>query len=285
MVLPNFFIGGAGKSGTTTIWKVLKEHYDVFMPYPKEPSFFTCSPESVSTYHLGLDWYMKLFEGASQEKCIGEASTLYLRNPDSPKLIMEHVGKVKFIFVFRHPTDRAYSHYWFLIRNGHKLPSFDQVVLEKGDLYNNLILGGKYFTQLQRFLDIYPRESILCLRFEQLKDNPRSLFREIYNFLEIEDIDVPDPGKHNVAASPYFRIFTRKWLQSKPVLAVARRLFPRKYHRSVQEFADKLMKANLATGVHPPISSEIRTELNNVFLEEVNGLEQILSWDLGNWKK
>ena len=40
MPLPNFLIVGAAKSGTTSLYRYLQDHPEVFMPEMKEPDFF-----------------------------------------------------------------------------------------------------------------------------------------------------------------------------------------------------------------------------------------------------
>ena len=76
--LPNFFILGAGRSGTTTLHFLLRDHPEVFLPTPKEPSFF-CEPFQVVRTPIK---YAKLFEGAGEAKAVGESSHAYLTHPE-----------------------------------------------------------------------------------------------------------------------------------------------------------------------------------------------------------
>ena len=74
---PNFFIVGAPKCGTTTLFSWLSEHPNVFMSRVKEPNHFN-KDFNFPKYRDKND-YLKLFKDANyQHVCIGEASPYYL---------------------------------------------------------------------------------------------------------------------------------------------------------------------------------------------------------------
>ena len=80
--LPDFFIIGSAKSGTTTLYRYLCRHPNIFMSTPKEMSFFSKDKE----YERGVEWYASLFADASENQLCGEASTTYTRWPLYEKL-------------------------------------------------------------------------------------------------------------------------------------------------------------------------------------------------------
>ena len=94
---PNFFIVGAGKAGTSSLWIYLNQVPQVFMSPHKEPHFFSptyLAPKIVQTFRNKND-YLNLFQDVRNEKAIGEASINYLLDPTSPKLIHEKVPHAK----------------------------------------------------------------------------------------------------------------------------------------------------------------------------------------------
>ena len=109
MTLPHFIIIGAAKSGTTTLYKYLSQHPQIYLPQIKEPSFFA------KRYHKGVDWYESLFAEAKTGQLCGEASTPYTHwlshKPEIPQLMAELLPQVKLIYIMRNPIDRAYSQY------------------------------------------------------------------------------------------------------------------------------------------------------------------------------
>src|SRR6266568_6603804 len=74
--LPNFFVIGAMKAGTTSLYEYLFAHPNVFLPTEtKEPAFFA------RNWRRGEGWYRSLFAGAGDAVAVGEASTSYTKYP------------------------------------------------------------------------------------------------------------------------------------------------------------------------------------------------------------
>ena len=101
MVKPNLFIVGAPKSGTSALYRFLKQHPDIFMPKYKEPHFFSKDLQKESDIFHGFlkhypfrseDQYLSLFSGAKDEKIIGDASTHALFSNVAAKEIGTIVG-------------------------------------------------------------------------------------------------------------------------------------------------------------------------------------------------
>ncbi len=127
--LPNFFVIGAPRSGTTSLYEYLDAHPDVFMSTVKEPDFFI-RPSLALAHPLGgteradleadatrfeelakeLQSYRSLFAGAAGQARVGEASAIYLGNPIAPWHLRGYVPDAKLIAVLRNPTERAFSH-------------------------------------------------------------------------------------------------------------------------------------------------------------------------------
>ena len=124
---PNFFIVGAPRSGTTSLYEYLKEVPEVFMSPVKEPNFFNLSVENdlfLSKPIREKKKYLDLFKNVKDEKAIGEASPTYLWDPKTPKLIHEIIPDAKIIISLRDPVERTFSHYLMYFRNGIMKDSF-----------------------------------------------------------------------------------------------------------------------------------------------------------------
>ena len=85
--LPNLFVIGAMKSGTTSLWQVLRAHPNVYMSPEKEPHYFTYAGQPIDPAYPArprtLDAYLALFAGVQDEGVIGEASPSYLAAPEA----------------------------------------------------------------------------------------------------------------------------------------------------------------------------------------------------------
>lgn len=125
---PNFFIVGAPKCGTTTLWTYLYEHPNCYMTPTKEPNYFTTDLQPF--YKIdSRDEYIKLFEGAGESHiAVGEASTAYLLSHEAMKNIYNFDPKAKIIVMLRNPVDLVYSYHLFRVFLGvERVRSFDRV--------------------------------------------------------------------------------------------------------------------------------------------------------------
>ena len=149
--LPNFFVVGAGKAGTTSLYNYLKAHPQIYMSPIKEPHHFatdidvtafsedyrkTClqdvsgyvrgdMTEPVHVAHVtGRDDYLRLFRHAVDEVAIGEISNSYLVSKRAAVEIRAAVPHARIIMVLRDPVARAYSQYLMDLRIGYVRRSF-----------------------------------------------------------------------------------------------------------------------------------------------------------------
>src|SRR5436305_2567239 len=82
--LPDFFIVGHAKSGTTALYEMLRGHPEIFMPELKEPWFFATDmrprfqPPRAGALPQTLEEYRMLFADARAGQRVGEASSSYL---------------------------------------------------------------------------------------------------------------------------------------------------------------------------------------------------------------
>jgi len=228
--LPNFFVAGAARSGTTSMWKYLQQHPDIYMPQDvahKEPSYF-CNTYGYSDYHA----YLQLFDEAGERKMTGEASGTYLSSPESPGLIKKSIPEAKFIIMLRNPVDRAYSLYKWMHHNKYEqIRTFEEALYEEQNsrlnnkdfqlnnrqyYYNYLYFNsGLYYEQVKRYLRIFGREQVHIIIFEEFK---QEILRTIYNTYIFLNVDPHYPfhiDVHNEGPSGYSKLSdsTRKNLE------------------------------------------------------------------------
>jgi Sulfotransferase domain len=198
MIWPNFFIVGAANSGTTSLYAYLKQHPDVFMPALKEPHYFaqlSPSPEKryLRTIIRDEAAYLRLFRKAAGYKAIGEASPSYLWEANAPYRIRRAIPDAKIIILLRDPVERAYSHYLMDVREGLQDLPFREALQEdwgrskKGWSVSQLYVElGLYFEQVRRYLEVFGRERVLVLMFQELASsalNGRSVIPVVLRFL------------------------------------------------------------------------------------------------------
>jgi hypothetical protein len=185
MILPNFIGIGAAKAGTTWLATCLGQHPQVFMATVKEIEFW-----KLSDAENRLDEYGAHFKGARNAKAIGEFSVRYLSFPGVPERLKRVLPETRLLVSLRNPIEQVYSNYWHLQRQNFGLHdpaaaprSIDDAI--RG--YEDFLLGpARYATHLARWLDYFPREQFLILRFDDIQKQPREVLRETFTFLDVD---------------------------------------------------------------------------------------------------
>ena len=192
---PNFFIVGAPRAGTTSLYEYLHQHPKIFMSTKKEPSYFLKEiPKIIYPIHVrGKKEYLKLFKNVKNEKAVGEASTGYLVDPESPKLIYKQVPNAKIIIILRDPIERSYSHYHMLIRMNHEKGSFSEVIrrdanrIERGLVVGNTIKSSFYYQPIKEYFETFGNENVKILVFEEFVNDVLGTVKEVLKFLDLGD--------------------------------------------------------------------------------------------------
>ena len=267
---PNLFIPGAPRAGTTSLWRYLSEHPEIYMSPVKEPAFF--APVPGGRVINGKASYLRLFDDASCEKWRGEASTAYFSDESSPSRIKATCPESKIIIVLRDPVERAYSHYWFHVRHNQETRSFREAVEEElttsEGADTHYTDWSFYATRLERYLGIFGN-NVHVLFLEELRANVDRELRTIYEFLDV-DWHVAEHGSvgaHNAFVMPRNGPGTRV-VQSPALLAFGRKL-PRRVRRKVVGLV--MLKSK-----KPNMDREARSLLRNVYKPERKQLELLL---------
>lgn len=197
MKLPDFIIGGAPRSGTTWIYSVLDLHPSVYLAKPTrpEPKFFLLD----DSFAKGLEYYSKQwFSSCAHGKIAGEKSTNYLESALVSKRIAESLPGVKLLFVLREPASRAYSNYLWSRMNGLETEDFIRAIEIEEHRQQNIaphlhyarphayFSRGLYAEMLLPYFEKFPREQILCMKYEDISGKPREFISQVHRFLEIE---------------------------------------------------------------------------------------------------
>jgi len=191
---PNLFIVGAPKAGSTSFYNYLKEIPGIYMSPIKETDYFSINlyPKNDHSRQIrDKKQYLGLFEKVKDEKIVGEASVSYLSNPEAPKLIHQVVPSARIIISLRDPIDRVFSHYLMQVRYGRLKTSFhEQLQIELKHRTSYIEPGmkpevGLYFQNVKRYLDIFSRDQVKIIIFEDLIKNTKGIVEEILRFLGI----------------------------------------------------------------------------------------------------
>jgi len=292
--LPNFFLIGAAKAGTTSLYDLLKQHPQIYLPFNKEPLFF--SQDSI--YELGLNWYSRAyFKRAFKYPARGEASPhyLYWSEKVAPRIKSTYGNvPVKFIAIFRDPVFRAYSWYRNMVKEGREdLPfelALDQEIkrLEihqeslkrTGAMTFGYEFGSCYASNLQPFLNNFPRQNFFFLLQEEMNTNFRATIAALFEFLEIDPIVTINSVSSNPASisrSDQLQHWLNIQSRSREVL---KRVIPIKIRYQVKKV---LLNANAQPTKYSSLDPVVETKLRSRFAPEIRKLEKIIDKDLSAW--
>jgi hypothetical protein len=290
-VVPNFFIVGAAKAGTTSLYSWLLQHPQVFMP-EKELCHFV--PEKLEGV-LNWNGYLDLFAGGFGKTAVGETSVGYLWNTKSAGLIYDNVRDAKIIILLRDPTKRAFSLYSYLLMLGQEdAASFEQALaLEEARYYDRTFStqhaermvsymyyrSGLYCDQIIRYIDLFGRDRVSIQLFEDLCNKPDQVYAATCQFLGIDPAFNPRLTRENASTIPLSISVQRElvryqaWLRAKS--------FRGNYR--LRMFAEYAKRVNVKLGRRPQMSAATESDLRKKFAPEVSRLSTILGRDLSGW--
>ena len=286
-IWPNFFIVGAAKAGTTSLYSYLIKVPEVFMPSRKEPHFFAPNVISQSYFHKvsSKEEYRTLFQGVRNQIMIGEASPTYLWDKDSPRLIHEMIPNAKIIIMLRDPVARAYSHYLHHVRDGWENRTFDAAIREDyssdgGTVWkvpNVYVHQGLYSKQVKRYFDIFDPSNIKIIVFEEFVRDTRRYVSEVMKFLGINSAV---PSNVEEVYNPFFvsrNRFTPSIVDSLTRFIHSSTLAYKVTHIVPDKVIFKIaFKLFFKEGKKPPMSHEAKEFLDGIYYEDVQQLENLL---------
>jgi hypothetical protein len=310
---PNFFIVGAAKAGTTSLYHYLDQHPDIYMSPLKEPAYFSMEVrpenfeasrqaqvrkgvEDVRKYIHGpmsekrsggivSEWsdYMRLFAGATTQRAVGEASVSYLWSQTAAAEIASRTPDARIIMVLRAPAERAFSQYLQGVSDGILSEPFRSYVgaslRHSGEglgIHKPFLEMGFYADQVQRYLDHFPREQIGIWLYEESKMRPRQFMREVLEFLEVDSAFTPDTSRRHHEPQIARLVKPSQVLRRVGMWQMFKRLTPTP------------IKSFVRNAVYRPTGSlslepEDKAMILGFYRSDIHRLEGILNRDLSAW--
>jgi hypothetical protein len=285
---------GAAKSGTTTLYDILRQHSDIYTPSFKEPHFFDI-PEN---FNNGLQWYEKTYFKKTDKKIIADFTPSYFFDKNAPRRIFESLGaNMKFLVIVRNPVDRAYSHYLHSKRDHHEVENFEkslELELSRLNQYeqqsdylfylrHSYIHQGLYSRMLERYLQYFSLDNFLFISFEDefLKERDVTI-KKILDFLEIDNSAVlntdirSNPSSKEKSKNLKKLMNKRGWWRD-----MVRFMIPDIQLRQI--IRNRIQRINIIEFKAQQLSQELRSELlEKYFKQDILNLERILNKEM-NW--
>jgi hypothetical protein len=293
---PNFFIIGAPKCGTTSLAYWLAEHPNIYMSPIKEPHFF-CIDFNIKIIPNQNEYYRLFQKAGDRHIAIGEASTSYLYSQWAVPRIEQELPGARYIVMIRNPVEMAVSWHdelvflglepirdfetaWRLSPERRSDPRVTRQCAEPKWLdYPSVCRLGE---QLERLLGVVPRQRVLVLVLDDLKECPRREYLKVLNFLGVPDdgrqeFPVKNPAKERRWPRLYqgIRRIGRVSWKVKRWLGIPT-------HRGTG-ILQVMNNINVRYRPRPTLSMELRKELIESFKEDVEKLGYLIGRDLSHW--
>lgn len=303
--VPEFFVVGHQKCGTTALYEMLRRHPQIYMPEVKETWYF--SPELRSTEKRKrpaqrpetLDQYLALFEGAAPEQRVGENSPAYLMSHTAAKRIGEAQADARIIAILREPASFLHSFHLQALRNhvetekdfgkaialeparrqGRRIPRRSHRPHEL--LYSDHV---RYVEQLQRYRDVFGAQRMLVLIYEDFRRDNEATVREVLRFLDVDDSLPIEPVEANpsygVRSAQLNELMRAVYMGRGPVAGRVKTLINALSTRGVRRGLLGVTRRRIVYGKPRRPDERVMRELRRRFTGEVVALSEYLDRDL-----
>jgi hypothetical protein len=313
VTVPNFFVVGAPKAGTTSLYRYLDQHPQIYMSPIKEPHYLAdeirieafegemqraaiARSADLRNYLNGPvtekfsggpieEWqdYLKLFTHALGHTAIGEASTCYLWSPTAATNIHRHFPTAGIIMVLRDPADRAFAQYVHMLSFAKKTIAFAEhmdaslraTTKRVSELYPFLDFG-LYFEQVRRYLSLFPRERVHLCFYEDYQREPMTFLQDIFRFLGVNRAFQPDMSEKHMQARVPQSHAVNNWLKRVGLWQLIRNVSPPGFRAGLRRLAFR-PRGELR------LNEADRARLVAFYRDDVQNLSALLKRDLSAW--
>lgn len=298
MTLPNFFIAGVGRSGSSSLYSYVREHPDVYLSPVKEPGFFHWDDEPhryegpidaslVDEAVTDLDAYRALFADWQGESAVGEATPSYLYNPKIPARIASRCPGARIIAILRDPAERAFSQYHLMCRSDAEPLSFDEALDAEADRTArnwgpsyHYAAQGFYAAQIAHWESVLGEGAVHVVFFDDLQHDAKHVVQDVFAHLGVDPGFTPHTDRvHNATYKP-----RRAWLHDilhgddNVVKRIAKATVPERVRKEVWWRLRDRNKATAAT-----LDPATRRRLVALYRDDVLQLQDRLGRDLSDW--
>jgi hypothetical protein len=287
--LPDFFLLGAAKCATTSLYCYLKQHPDLYLPDYKEPHLLN-DPEGEFRQRLE-DYRARYAKSGNRPSCDGTPS--YFRDADIviPRMKQLYAGHYpKFILLFRDPVERAFSHYLHKHRAGVVPDTFEEALKwekqhpdQSHGEWKSYFRDGLYADRLAEWQEHFPKENFHVLLLNDLRVDAQEAVQRIFQFLEVEpDVEVDTSDRYNQHQDIHHK-WVRNFMRA-PSTAI---------HTVVTTLLLKSVRKRIRGAIHswnqksvdekPNLPDSIACTLRREYRESICRLENMIGRDLTNW--
>ncbi|CAN5563056.1 sulfotransferase [soil metagenome] len=282
------------------MYTYLGQHPDIFMPAVKEPHHLSTDLDSGGDedgrfFIRDRDRYLALFNGATSERVIGDASTLNLYSKAAPAGISSLAADPRIIIQIREPIEQMYSFHNMRSIMGFEDKPFRDALDAESDRREGRRLPGRrrnlqmyqyrsvarFSEQIDRYLERFGPSRVHIVVFDDLQTDPLGTYMATLQFLGVDPSFRPTMEVENSNLRPRNGQLFRLMYSPKAIRAV-RRFLPGPVQRSVAAAAHRVIRLNRQSASRPPLDRTLRASLQAEFTDEVRRLSGLVGRDLAH---
>jgi hypothetical protein len=201
----HFIVGGVQKAGTTALHDFLAQHPHVALLRDQALHFF----DKEENFKGEPDYRILHgnFDAGWRRRVAGEVTADYLYYPHALERIARYDPQMKLIVSLRNPTERAFSQ-WNMRRDKGQEPlefldamKRDQEIgIWKGPRGNAYLARSLYSPQLERVFELFPREQVLILKYEEFGRDPSPTLNRMFDFIGVRGLKRFKNKRRNVGS-------------------------------------------------------------------------------------
>jgi len=288
-LLPAFMVVGAQKAGTTTLDRWLRDYPEISLPRGKETHFFS-DPDK---FDRGVEWYLRQFPEYRPGQIRGEVAPQYMYSLEAPARIGQLISSPRFVFLLRHPIDRAYSNYLMSVRQGVEDMDFADALLKEGERlaggdefarnHFGYMARSRYAGQIRRYKERFSNSPMHFALYEDLMDAGElgdRTYADIVSFIGLDHFLPPNRAiRENAASQPRLRVLRDLLYGSSGLKRLLRLLIPsRDLREQIAHRVDRLNQKPLQVA-KPRVSATTIETCNAETMET----ERITGLNLDKW--
>jgi len=303
--VPDFFIVGHPKCGTTALYEMLAAHPQVFMPERKEPRYFASDlpspyqPRPSGELGEGFQDYLSLFADAGPDQLVGEGSTAYIWSKTAAGLIAEAQPQARIIVIVREPASYLSSlHLQLLQHKSEEVQSLREAIELEGErrqgrhltevnenwpqvlFYSDRV---RYVEQLRRYHEVFPEEQVLVVIYDDFRRENDGTVRLVQRFLGIEETGATKISEANPSVRRRVRVDNMvhdAFFGGGPAIRTLRRAAKLVTPERARRQAFQTVRGKLAFSAPEAPDEDFTIELRRRFKGEVQALSEYLDRDL-----
>jgi hypothetical protein len=275
--VPNFFVVGAAKCGTTSLHAYLQEHPQIAMTSAKEPCVYS-NPRGLPS-HPG---YEGLFDDCRAQRR-GESSTSYSRWPaegDAAARIRAAVPDARLIYLVRDPIERLVSDYVQQVAVGFEERPIDEALADFADPGNWYVCASRYGMQADHYLEHFDRSALLIVEQSELRNSRSATLRRVFEFLGVDpDFDSPAFRPELASREDHLRYRGLGWRLRMSALGRAYRRLPVRARLPISRAARRPFRSV----PRPTVDPRLRAELAEFLAPDVERIRALSGRSLAHW--